>query len=60
MDAANLALHRLAPLAFFTRAKVEPVVGALLLAFELHGREVDEALLANLHATMPVHLFNHR
>jgi N-acetylglucosamine kinase-like BadF-type ATPase len=59
MDAANLALHRLAPLAFFTRAKVEPVVGALLLAFELHGREVDDALLANLHMTLPAQLFNH-
>jgi N-acetylglucosamine kinase-like BadF-type ATPase len=60
MDAANLALHRLAPVAFFTRAKVEPVVGALLLAFELHGREVDEALLANLQATLPAQLLNHR
>ena len=60
MDAANLALHRLAPLAFFTRAKVEPVVGALLLAFELHGRAADEALLANLHATLPAHLLNQR
>jgi N-acetylglucosamine kinase-like BadF-type ATPase len=59
MDAASLALHRLAPPAFFTRAKVEPVVGALLLAFELHGREVDDALLANLHATLPASLFNH-
>jgi N-acetylglucosamine kinase-like BadF-type ATPase len=58
MDAAAMALHRLAPLAFFTRAKVEPVVGALLLAFELHGREADEALLANLHATLPARLFN--
>jgi N-acetylglucosamine kinase-like BadF-type ATPase len=60
MDAANLALHRLAPLAFFTKAEVEPVVGALLLAFELHGREVDDALLANLRATLPAHLLNHR
>jgi N-acetylglucosamine kinase-like BadF-type ATPase len=60
MDAANLALHRLAPLAFFTRAKVEPVVGALQLAFELHGREVDDALLATLYATLPASLFAHR
>jgi N-acetylglucosamine kinase-like BadF-type ATPase len=60
MDAATLALHRLAPSAFFTRAKVEPVVGALLLAFELHGRAADAALLANLHATLPAHLVNHR
>jgi N-acetylglucosamine kinase-like BadF-type ATPase len=60
MDAANLALHRLAPLACFTHAKVEPVVGALLLAFELHGREADAALLANLHATLPAHLANQR
>jgi N-acetylglucosamine kinase-like BadF-type ATPase len=58
MDAANLALHRLAPRAFFTRATVEPVVGALLLAFELHGRQVDEALLANVHATLPARLLN--
>jgi N-acetylglucosamine kinase-like BadF-type ATPase len=60
MDAANLALHRLAPLAFFTHAKVEPVVGALLLAYELHGHEADDALLANLHATLPAHLLNQR
>jgi N-acetylglucosamine kinase-like BadF-type ATPase len=60
MDAANLALHRLAPLACFTRARVEPVVGALLLAFELHGRSVDDALLANMHATLPAQLFNDR
>src|SRR5258706_9964318 len=53
MDAANLALHRLAPLAYFTRARVEPVVGALLLAFELHGQAVGDALLALLHDTLP-------
>jgi N-acetylglucosamine kinase-like BadF-type ATPase len=58
MDAANLALHRLAPLAHFTHATVEPVVGALLLAFELHGQTVDEALLARLHDTLPKQLVN--
>jgi N-acetylglucosamine kinase-like BadF-type ATPase len=60
MDAANLALHRLAPLANFTRATVEPVVGALLLAFELHGLVPDEALLARLHETLPERLINQR
>jgi N-acetylglucosamine kinase-like BadF-type ATPase len=45
MDAAALALHRLAPLARFTHGRFEPVVGALLLAFELHGQAVDDALL---------------
>ncbi len=52
MDAANLALHRLAPLANFTRATVEPVVGALLLAFELHGQVPDDGQLARLHETL--------
>jgi N-acetylglucosamine kinase-like BadF-type ATPase len=59
MDAATLALHRLAPLAHFARARVEPVVGALLLAIELHGRPVDDALLARLHQTLPARLVNH-
>jgi len=58
MDAASLALHYLAPLAHFTRARVEPVVGALLLAFELHGRAVGDALLAQLHDTLPESLVN--
>ena len=56
IDAATLALHRLAPLAAFVRPSVEPVVGALLLAFELHGRPVDAELLAQLHETLPDHL----
>ncbi|HEX9440310.1 MAG TPA: BadF/BadG/BcrA/BcrD ATPase family protein [Roseiflexaceae bacterium] len=60
LDAANLSLHRLAPLARFTRATVEPVVGALLLAIELHGQTVDSKLMARLHETMPAHLFTHR
>jgi N-acetylglucosamine kinase-like BadF-type ATPase len=58
MDAAALALHRLAPWARFTRAAVEPVVGALLLAFELHGGTVDAALLSRLHETLPAQLLN--
>mgnify|MGYP001431429155 CR=1 FL=1 len=45
MDSANLALHRIAPLARFTRARVEPVVGALMLAYDLHGYSVDEAVV---------------
>lgn len=56
MDSAILALHKIAPQAFFTRATIEPVVGALLLAFELHGRPVDAALLEQLHQTLPEHL----
>lgn len=60
MDAATLALHRLAPRAAFTRPTVEPVVGALLLAFELHGRCADERLLARLHKTLPAQLVNRR
>jgi N-acetylglucosamine kinase-like BadF-type ATPase len=60
MDAAALALHRLAPGARFARAGVEPVVGALLLAFELHGRAADDTLLARLHETLPARLVNHQ
>jgi N-acetylglucosamine kinase-like BadF-type ATPase len=60
MDAANLSLHRLAPLAGFTHATVEPVVGALLLAFDLHGQTVDASVLARLHETLPAQLFNNR
>lgn len=58
MDAATLALHRLAPLARFVRGQFEPVVGALLLAFELHGHNVDDPLLARLRATLPARLIN--
>jgi hypothetical protein len=58
MDAAALALHRLAPLAHFTHGRFEPVVGALLLAFELHGQAVDDALLERLQATFPARLIN--
>lgn len=60
IDAATLALHRLAPLAAFMRPRVEPVVGALLLAIELHGWLADPALLARLHETLPARLVNHR
>lgn len=60
MDAATLALHRQAPLACFTRPAVEPVVGALLLAFELHGQPASPDLLVRLHETLPARLVNHR
>jgi N-acetylglucosamine kinase-like BadF-type ATPase len=56
LDAATLALHRLAPLAQFTHAAIEPVVGALLLAIELHSRPIAAHLLARLRATLPKQL----
>jgi N-acetylglucosamine kinase-like BadF-type ATPase len=56
LDAATLALHRLAPRAAFTRALIEPVVGALLLAIEQHRQPITPPMLARLRATLPEQL----
>jgi len=56
LDAATLALHRQAPRAGFTRAVIEPVVGALLLAIELHRQPIAPLMWACLRATLPKQL----
>jgi N-acetylglucosamine kinase-like BadF-type ATPase len=53
VDTITQAVHRIAPSANIVRAKFEPAVGALLLAYDAVGLRVTDTLLKNLSATLP-------
>ena len=46
-----------APYVRVVKAKVEPVVGALFLSFELLGRHVDQALMERIAVSLPEPIF---
>jgi N-acetylglucosamine kinase-like BadF-type ATPase len=53
IDTVKAVLHDAAPRADIVLPKVEPVVGALLLALEAAGVEVDGRIQQNIRATLP-------
>jgi N-acetylglucosamine kinase-like BadF-type ATPase len=53
IDTVTQAIHRVAPRARIVRARFEPAVGALLLAFDTAGIAADEELYRALEATAP-------
>jgi N-acetylglucosamine kinase-like BadF-type ATPase len=52
-DTITLAIHRVAPRARVVRSHFEPVVGALLLAYDALGLPVSEAMYDRLSVTCP-------
>ena len=52
-DTITWAVHRVAPRAHVVRARFEPAVGGVLLAYDALGLEVSEAMYATLARTMP-------
>jgi N-acetylglucosamine kinase-like BadF-type ATPase len=53
IDTVKAVVHDAAPRADIVLPKVEPVVGALLLALEAAGVEVDGRIQQNIRATLP-------
>jgi hypothetical protein len=53
IDTITQAIHRNAPLPNIVRAKFEPAVGSLLLAYDALGIPVTETLLNRLSVTLP-------
>jgi N-acetylglucosamine kinase-like BadF-type ATPase len=54
-DAANAALHRIAPKSSFARMRVVPAVGAVLLACDLHGLSLQlDSLYQDLPAALKI------
>ena len=53
IDTITQVIHRSVPLANIVRAKFEPVIGSILLAYDALGVPVTEAMYANLAASMP-------
>ena len=53
IDTITQAIHQTAPLANIVRAKFEPVVGSVLLAYDALGIAVTDQMYANLAATAP-------
>ena len=53
VDTVTQGIHRVAPRAQIVRARFEPAVGALLLAFDACGIAVDAAVYHNLEETAP-------
>lgn len=56
IDTVEAVIHQVAPRATIVLPKVEPVVGALLLALEAIGVGVDAAIQRNIKATLPAEL----
>jgi len=56
IDTVTSAVHGTAPRATIVLPTFEPVVGAVLLALERLGAEVDEAVYDNLRGTLPEEL----
>lgn len=55
LDAANTALHRIAPFSSFARMRVVPAVGAVLLACDLHGLSLQlDSLYQDLPAALKI------
>ncbi len=53
VDTVTQAIHRLAPRARIVRARFEPAVGAVLLAYDALGIPVSEGMYAKLAETAP-------
>jgi len=53
VDTITQAVHRVAPRATIVLPEFEPVVGAVLRALENLGAEVNEAVSANMRASLP-------
>ncbi len=53
VDTITQAVHRVAPRATIVLPEFEPVVGAVLRALENLGAEVNEAVYANMRASLP-------
>jgi hypothetical protein len=53
VDTVTQVVHRAAPRAGIVLPDFEPVVGAVLLALESLGLEIDETVYANLRASLP-------
>ncbi len=58
IDTVTQVVHRIAPRAVIVLPEFEPVVGAVLLALERLGIEVDTAVYEHLRATLPRELYN--
>jgi hypothetical protein len=53
IDTITQEVHREAPKVAIVRARFEPVIGSVLLAYDALGIPVSEQMYANLVATMP-------
>jgi N-acetylglucosamine kinase-like BadF-type ATPase len=53
IDTITQVIHQTAPKANIVRARYEPVVGSMLLAYDALGIQVTEAMYANLAASAP-------
>jgi len=53
IDTLTQAIHRVAPHARVVRAEFEPVVGAVLLAYDALGLTVTDGIVGNLARTVP-------
>jgi len=53
VDTVTQVVHRVAPRATIVLPEFEPVVGAVFLALEALGREVNEAVCASVRASLP-------
>ncbi len=53
VDTITQGIHQVAPHARIVRARFEPAVGAVLLAYDALGMAVSEAMYGNLAQTMP-------
>jgi hypothetical protein len=53
IDALTVEVHRVAPRARIVRVSMEPVAGAVMLAYDVMGLAVTDAVVANLKATFP-------
>ena len=53
IDTVKAVIHEMAPGAVVVLPKVEPVVGALLLALEATGVQVDRTIQRNIRTTLP-------
>ncbi len=56
VDTVRQVVHRVAPEARIVLPRYEPVVGALFLALEAAGTQIDERVLRNIEASIPAEL----
>jgi hypothetical protein len=57
VDTVSDHVHRVAPRARVVRASFEPVIGAVLLAFDACGIPTDQEVIRNLAETSPAASF---
>lgn len=55
VDTVTQQIHRMAPHASIVRARFEPAVGALLLAYDALGIAADASVMQRLEGTVPAH-----